>query len=201
MPKKICVFASASNYLDEIFINEAKQVGKLIAENDFELVYGGGKIGLMYYVASETKQHNGKITGIVPKKIYDWDVCYKKCDEFIITKNMRERKALMDEKSDAVIALAGGLGTLDEVIEMITLKQLQYHFKPIVIINTNNFYNDLINMFKHICENKFADKNTPNLYYIAKDANDAIEYIKNYSIEEAKNVTSKLKSMEEEFSK
>lgn len=201
MTYRICVFASASNYIDEIYVREAQNLGRLIAENKFELVYGGGKIGLMYATASEVKKLNGKVTGITPKKIYDWDVCYDKCDEFIITKDMRDRKALLDEKSDAVVALAGGLGTLDEVIEMITLKQLQYHFKPVVIINTNNFYDDLIKMFEHICQNKFADTNTPKLYYIAKDANDAIEYIKNYNIEDAKNVTSKLKSMEKEFTK
>ena len=147
--KNICVFASSSNYLDDIFYKDAQQLGKLLGENNYNIVYGGSKLGLMYSCAGAVKETGGKIIGIMPEKIANFGCANPEdCDEFILTAGMRERKAKLDEVSDAVIALAGGYGTLEELAEMIVQKQLAYNNKPIVILNTDGFYDKLIEFFE-----------------------------------------------------
>ena len=154
--KNICVFSSSSNSLNEAYYRDAELLGELLGKNGFNVVYGGSKLGLMYKVSESF------------------------CDEFYLTEGMRERKAKLDEKSDGVIALAGGFGTLEELSEMIVQKQLCYNNKPIVILNTLGFYCDLLKFFEKIIYEKFANKTSENLYYVANTPIDAIEYLKNY---------------------
>ena len=139
--KKVCVFASSSTKLDEIYYNDARELGRLIAEEGYELIYGGSRRGSMWACAEATKLNGGKVCGIMPEKIAYTFKCLNPddCDEFHLTAGMRERKALLDEKSDAVVAIAGGFGTLEEVTEIIVQKQLGYNNKPIVFLNTNGF--------------------------------------------------------------
>ena len=178
----VCVFASSSNHLKEIFYKEAAELGILLGKNQYGIVYGGSRLGLMYACASQVKQNGGKIIGIMPQKLYDLGCGNPEdCDEFILTSGMRERKAKMDEISDAVIALAGGFGTLEEISEMIVQKQLGYNNKPIVLLNTDGFYNDLIKFFDSIMQNNFAKRETKNLYYVANSPKDAVNHIKTYS--------------------
>lgn len=184
MTKKICVFASSCNFVDEIYFHDAKELGRLIAKENFELVYGGSCLGLMWACAEQVKENGKKIVGIMPKKLKDLDVFSNYCDEFHLTPCMRTRKAKMDELSDTVIALAGGFGTLEELSEMIVQKQLGYNNKAIVIINTNGFYNNLIKFFDDIFNQKFANKKAKNLYFVANTPQEAIEYIKNYKGED-----------------
>ena len=106
------------------------------------------------------------------------------CDEFILTKGMRERKAKLDELSDAVVAIAGGYGTLEELSELIVQKQLGYNNKPIVILNTDGFYDNLIMFFESIINRNFANEESRKLYYVAKTPSEVIEYIKSYQPEE-----------------
>lgn len=178
--KRVCVFASSSNFLDEVYYEDAKELGKLLGQNNYDIVYGGSNLGLMWACASQVKEHGGKITGIMPEKLHNLGVFTEGCDEFIITAGMRERKAKIDEISEAVIALAGGFGTLEELSEMIVQKQLGYNKKPIIILNTNGFYNKLNEFFEEIIEQKFANKNMRKIYYIAQTPAEAIEYLKNY---------------------
>ena len=179
--KNICVYASSSNYLDECFYKDAEKLGILIGKNGYNIVYGGSRLGLMFTCANAVKREGGKIIGIMPKRLADMGCSNPEdCDEFILTEGMRERKALLDEKSDAVVALAGGFGTLEELAELIVQKQLGYNNKPIVILNTNGFYNDLIKFFDHIIDSKFANKNSKELYFITDSVDEAISYIKNY---------------------
>lgn len=178
--KRVCVFASSSNFLDEKYYGDAKELGKLLGQNNYDIVYGGSNLGLMWACASQVKEHGGKITGIMPEKLHNLGVFTEGCDEFIITAEMRERKAKIDEISEAVIALAGGFGTLEELSEMIVQKQLGYNKKPIVILNTNGFYNKLNEFFEEIIEQKFANKNMRKIYFIAQTPTEAIEYLKNY---------------------
>ena len=180
MIKKVCVFASSCNYLDPTYFNDAKILGKLIADANMEMVYGGSCLGLMWACAKEVKDNNQKIIGVMPQKLKDLDVFSDYCDEFYLTPCMRTRKAKMDELSDAVIALPGGFGTLEELSEMIVQKQLGYSNKAIVILNTNGFYDNLIKFFDDIIEQKFANKKAKNLYYVAKTPKEAIEYLKTY---------------------
>lgn len=178
--KNICVFASSSNYLEDVYYKDAKELGQLIGQNGYNIVYGGSTLGLMWTCASEVQNSGGKVIGVMPQRLADMGCKTDNCDEFFMAVGMRDRKDKMDKISEAVIALAGGLGTLEELSEMIVQKQLGYNKKPIVILNTNGFYNKLLEFFDRIIEEKFANKMTRNLYYVAKAPQDAIDYIKNY---------------------
>ena len=180
--KNICVFCSSSNLLEENFYKDAELLGRLLGENGYNVVYGGSKLGLMYKVSKEAKNNGSKIIGIMPEKLYDLlDISDKFYDEFYVTKGMRERKAKLDEKSDAIIALAGGFGTLEELSEMIVQKQLCYNDKPIVILNTNGFYDNLLKFFDTIIEQKFAHKCMGESYFVANTPYEVIDYLKNYT--------------------
>ena len=146
--KNVCIFSSSSNSLDVVYYKNAEILGELLAKSGFNVVYGGSKLGIMYRVSKAAKDNGAKVTGIMPEKLYDLGVSESFCDEFYLTKGMRERKAKLDEKSDAVIALPGGFGTLEELSEMIVQKQLCYNNKPIVILNTAGFYDYLLKFFE-----------------------------------------------------
>ena len=177
----ICVFASSSNNLEEVFYKDASELGMLMGKNGMNIVYGGSRLGMMYACASKVKEYGGKIIGVMPQRLYDMGYGNSEdCSEFILTKGMRERKAKMDEISEAVIALAGGFGTLEEISEMIVQKQLGYNKKPIVLLNTNGFYDNLVKFFDSIIENKFAKESTKDLYYIAETPEGAVNYILSY---------------------
>ncbi len=179
--KNICVFASSSNHLEEVFYKDARNLGLLIGKNNYNIVYGGSKLGLMYACAGAVKEAQGKIIGVMPEKIVGFGCANPEdCDEFIITAGMRERKAKIDELSDAVVALAGGYGTLEELSEIIVQKQLNYNNKPIVILNTSGFYDKLIEFFEVIIQRSFANEASRNLFYVAKTPEEAIEYINSY---------------------
>lgn len=186
MIKKVCVFASSCNYLEEIYYKSASELGELLAKNDFEMVYGGSCLGLMWACAEQVKNNNSKIYGVMPKKLYEMGVYTDECVDLTVTEGMRERKALMDELSDAVIALPGGFGTLEELAEMIVQKQLGYNQKPIIFLNTNGFYDKLIEFFDEMMLKKFARSDASNLYFIANSPNDAIKYLKNYKVADYK---------------
>ena len=179
--KNVCVFASSSQKLNPLYYNEAQQLGILIGQNGMNIVYGGSRLGMMFACAQAVKNNGGDIIGIMPQKLYDFGVGNPEdCDEFYITSGMRERKAKMDEMSDAVIALAGGFGTLEELSEIIVQKQLGYSAKPIVILNTNGFYNELIKFFDSMISEDFANSNAKTLYYVAETPQAAIDYLNSY---------------------
>lgn len=179
--KRICVFASSSNDLDEVFYKDAARLGCLIAQNNCDIVYGGSRLGLMYACAEAVKNHGGKIYGVMPERIASFGCANPDdCEEFYLTKGMRERKAKLDELSDAVISIAGGFGTLEEVSELIVQKQLGYNNKPIVFLNTAGFYDKLLEFFDNIISKKFANPGANQLYYIASTPEEAIDYIKTY---------------------
>lgn len=181
MKKTVCVFASSSSLLDECYLSDAKKLGELLGKNGFDYVYGGSNLGLMWASANAAKQNGAKITGVMPEKLYQ--LCVSKeeaCDAFYVTEGMRERKAKLDELSDAVVALPGGFGTLEELAEMIVQKQLGYNKKPIVLLNTKGFYNKLDEFFEVIIAEKFAKDKSREMYYLADTPESAIEYLKNY---------------------
>lgn len=181
--KNICIFCSSSNLLDEAYYKDAEILGRLLAENNYDIVYGGSKLGIMYKVSKTAKDFGSKITGVMPEKLYALCGNEDFCNEFYLTDGMRERKAKLDEKSDAVIALAGGFGTLEELSEMIVQKQLCYNNKPIIILNTNGFYNYLLKFFDTIISENFANINAKKLYFVANSPIEAINYLKNYTFE------------------
>ena len=184
MIKNVCVFASSCNFLEDIYYKDANELGKLLAQAKMDMVYGGSCLGLMWACAKEVKDNGSKIIGVMPEKLKEFDVYSDYCDEFILTPCMRSRKAKMDELSEALIALPGGFGTLEELSEMIVQKQLGYNNKAIVILNTNGFYDNMLRFFDDIIEQKFANKKAANLYYVADTPQQAINYLINYKPED-----------------
>ncbi len=177
----ICVYASASNDLSEKYIKLASELGYYIAKEGYDVVYGGSKRGLMYSCAASAKQNGSKVYGVMPRIFSELGLANPEdCDDFFLTEGMRERKAKLDELSDAIIALPGGFGTLEELAEMIVQKQLCYNNKPIVILNYEGFYSKLIDFFEHTIKENFAKPDNRKLYHVATTAKDAVSYIKNY---------------------
>lgn len=180
----ICVFCSSSNQIPVEYSAMAAELGARMAENGYNLVHGGGKIGLMGVLAASVQQNGGKVTGVLPELLNLEGIASETDDEIIITKDMADRKTEMRKRSRAFIALPGGFGTLEELLEVITLKQLGYLNVPIVIINTNSFYDNLTALFSKMYSLKFADESYNTLFFITTNPGEAIDYIKNYNYPE-----------------
>lgn len=173
----ICVFASGSKTLDDIYIKEALALGRLIAQSGFGLVFGGGKDGLMGAVARGAAEEGGHITGVVPEMMNVKGILFESCSELLVTSGMRERKAMMELKADAFIALPGGFGTLEELLEIITLRHLGCHSKPIAVVNTNGFYSHLAAQFDETARQGFAKEDACGVYRICDMAQEALEFV------------------------
>lgn len=180
MSKVICVYSASSCRIDPVYFKTASELGQEIALRGNVLLYGGGVNGLMGAVAQSVHQYQGRVIGIIPEALNLDGVVYNRCDELVVTRDLRERKALMDARSDAFIALPGGFGTLEEVLEIISLKQLRYHNKPIVIINCNGFFDKLLEQFDKIITERFAKNESSLLYFITDSVTKALEYIDTY---------------------
>lgn len=178
--KAVCVYSSSANNLEQKYYEAAKELGILMGQNGFNLVYGGGTLGTMWVNAQAVKDFGGKVFGVIPEKLHALGIENYDCDELFVTKCMRSRKQKMDELSDAVLALAGGFGTLEELSEMIVQKQLGYSTKAIVILNTDGFYDNLLKFFAEMINKNFATSNSNELYFVAQTPQEAIEYLKNY---------------------
>lgn len=176
----ICVFSSSSNAINTIYFQEAEQLGKLIANGNHTLINGGANVGLMETVTWSASSAGAKTIGIIPEKLIDRSLASQNLHEVIITPDMHIRKARMRDISDAFIALPGGFGTLEEILEVITLRQLSYHTKPIVFINTNHFFDNLFKQFEVSYNEMFAKDIYRELYFIAKNSVEAMEFILNY---------------------
>jgi cytokinin riboside 5'-monophosphate phosphoribohydrolase len=179
--KNVCVFCSSSNDLDEKYNIEAKELGKILSENKINIIHGGGIIGLMgHLINSAAKNKSISITGVVPERLNMPNIVSEELQKLVITKDMKDRKEYMRVNSDAFIALPGGFGTIEEFMEVITLKQLKYHQKPIVIINSYGFYNNILAQFEILFKDNFANESYRSLYFIANNPTEAINYLKTY---------------------
>ncbi len=179
----ICVYGASSKAIDDAFKDCAYEIGKTIAKRGYSLVFGGGAEGVMGASAHGAFDNNGKIIGIAPTFFNVDGILFENCTEFIYPKTMRERKQLLEDKSDAFIIAPGGIGTLDEFFEILTLKQLSRHNKPIVIFNKNGFYNNLIELLKHLADNKFMTHATIDLCFVTDNVEEAFKYIEEYDDE------------------
>ena len=180
MNKVICVYSSSSGTINPVYFEAASALGHEIAAKGDIFLFGGGFTGLMGACARSVHQHCGQVIGIIPEALNIKGIVYDDCDELVVTKCMRERKAIMDERSDAFIALPGGYGTLEEILEIITLKQLRYHNKPIVILNINHFYDKLLEQFETVIDQQFAKIECKELYFVTADISLALDYIDSY---------------------
>lgn len=183
----ICVFSSSSNAIADVYVSEAIDLARLIGQSGFCLINGGSNVGTMDVITREAGRNGAKTIGIIPEKLRDYNLASIHAHEIIVSGDMMDRKFQMRELSDAFIALAGGFGTLEEILEVITLKQLGYHHKAIVFINTNGFYDDLFRQFEKSYDEKFAKESYRKLYFVAENSAQAMKYLKDYQPEETVN--------------
>ncbi len=178
--KKICVFGSSSSAIEKTYLDAAYRLGELLAENGWELVFGAGTMGMMGAAARGVHSRGGRVTGVIPEFMDVPGIPYEACDEYFVTPDMRTRKQKMEDLSDGFIATAGGFGTFEELCEVVTLKQLKRHRKPVVILNTNGFFDELLAMFEKTAALRFAKSEALGVYAAADTPEQAIELIRNY---------------------
>jgi uncharacterized protein (TIGR00730 family) len=153
--KTICVYCGSGPGTNPHFIEAAKAFGKVLAESGIRLVYGGGSLGIMGAVASSVIDHGGMVTGIIPDFLKLRENALKRVQEMIVTPDMHERKRQMFERSDAFVALPGGIGTLEELVEQLTWQQLGRHTKPVLLANIDGFWEPLFALLTHMRETEF----------------------------------------------
>ena len=176
----ICVYGASSATLDGVYIAAGEQLGKLMAERGHALVFGGGASGLMGAAARGEHSAHGRVIGIAPTFFSADGVIYKDCDEFIPTTTMRERKQLLEEKSDAYIMAPGGIGTFDEFFEMLTLKQLGRHNPALAVLNTLNYYAPMQAMLEHTAQSGFAKPVCLQIYRLFDEPAALMDYLEHY---------------------
>jgi uncharacterized protein (TIGR00730 family) len=153
--RTVCVYCGSGPGTNPRFMEAAKALGKVFAENDVRLVYGGGSLGMMGAVASSVLDHGGRVTGIIPDFLTTRENALTRVQELIVTPDMHERKRLMFEHSDAFVAMPGGVGTLEELVEQLTWKQLGRHAKPVLLANIDGFWEPLLALFTHMRATEF----------------------------------------------
>jgi uncharacterized protein (TIGR00730 family) len=153
--KTVCVYCGSGSGSNHRFLEAATALGKVFAENNIRLVYGGGSVGLMGAVAKSVLDHGGAVTGIIPDFLANRERMNPNLTELVVTPDMHERKRLMFERSDAFVALPGGVGTLEELVEQMTWQQLGRHTKPVLLANIDNFWEPLIALLTHMRANQF----------------------------------------------
>lgn len=171
----ICVYGASSTTLAPEYYAAARELGQTIAGHGHTLVFGGGDHGLMGSCAEGAYEAGGKIIGIAPRFFDEPGILCKYCDEFIYTDTMRDRKAAMEDHSDAIIAMPGGIGTFEEFFEMLTSKQLGLHAKPMVLLNTLGYYVPLLDMLSKSAESGFMSRRCMDIFSVCANASEAID--------------------------
>ena len=180
---KVCVFCASSAEIDPIYMQMATRLGQLLAENSITCINGAGNQGLMGALNNAILRHGGEVIGIIPQFMVDNDWCHSSLTDLIITDTMHERKMQMTSMSDAVIALPGGFGTLEELAEIITWKQLGLYNNPVIIVNCNNYYDSLLAFFDKIVSEKFMPASHRETWQVVNNPETAIQLILNQHTE------------------
>lgn len=154
--KSVCVYCGSRDGSNATYAVAADETGKMLVRNNWRLVYGAGDVGLMGRVANAVQSAGGKTFGVIPTHLLDWEVGKRDLDSFVITETMHERKKVMFMNADAVVVLPGGAGSLDEFFEALTWRQLKLHAKPIVLLNTDGFWDPLWTLLEHVVKQGFA---------------------------------------------
>ncbi len=176
----ICVYCASSEKIDKSFLSAGESFGEAMAERGHSLVFGAGKFGVMGAVARGCKRKGGNITGVIPRFFDSIDVMYTDC-KIIKTDTMRERKQIMEDISDVFVMLPGGIGTFEEFFEILTLKQLERHQKPIAVYNVNGYYDEIINMLNTAVEEGFMSEKCLKLFFVGHSEDEIFDYIDNYN--------------------
>jgi len=172
--RNICVYCGSGAGSDPIFADSAAELGRLMAESGTGLVYGGGDLGLMGQVARTVLSHGGHVTGIIPDFLRDRERLLDDAQETIVVPDMHTRKRLMFERADAFVALPGGIGTLEELVEQMTWAQLGRHTKPILLLDLGHFWKPLLVLFAHMREHGFIRPGLELSYMVAERVEDVI---------------------------
>tara|TARA_B100001079_G_scaffold63080_1_gene53622 strand:- start:1380 stop:1928 length:549 start_codon:yes stop_codon:yes gene_type:complete len=174
----VCVFCGSRAGKDNEYKNATEKLGRLLAEENCRLVYGGGNIGLMGIAAENIQSGGGEVMGVIPEHLLQAEVGKTDIHNFIVTQNMHERKKVMFMNCEAIIIIPGGVGTLDEFFEVLTWAQLKLHSKPIIILNVKGFWDPLIKLINHLIENGFADESLSGLFKVVTSPEEAIGALK-----------------------
>ncbi len=170
----VVVYSASSDAIDKVYVEAAARLGELLAKDNITCINGGGNLGLMGAVIDSVLSHGGKVKGVIPKFMVDSGWCHQNLSEQIVTNTMHERKQKMAEMSNAAIALPGGVGTLEELLEIITWKQLGLYKHPIIILNTNNYYSSLLKMFDNMIEQNFMHERYRDMWRVVNTPEEAI---------------------------
>ncbi len=180
MIKSICVYCGSSTGNDPQFEKKAYQLGEMMAQKDLNLVYGGAKVGLMGAVANGVLQNGGTVIGVIPKFLDHIEISNDQATELIITESMHERKTLMAEKADAFVALPGGMGTLEEIAEILTWSQLGLVQCPIGFLNVNGYYDHLLNLFESMNQKGLLKDEHLELFVYSDEVDDLVDQLQNF---------------------
>lgn len=178
--KRICVFCGSNSGLDPIYLEAAEKVGEFLAANNIELVYGGGRVGLMGKIADTVLACGGKVIGVIPESLAIKEVAHQNTTKLHVVDSMHERKALMAEYADGFIALPGGFGTFEEFCEIVTWAQLGIHRKPCALLNVAGFYDNLIAMFDYSASQNFIRGEHRKLVLVGDNIENLFGLMKNY---------------------
>ncbi len=175
--RSVCVYSASSTKVDPLYFEAAERLGQLLAERHIRLVNGAGSIGLMRAVADAVLRNGGEATGVIPRFMVEQNWHHRGMTELIEVASMHERKQKMADLSDAVIALPGGCGTLEELLEIITWKQLGLYLNPIIILNVNGFFDSLLNMLGRAIEENFMRRQHGEIWRVARTPEEAVELL------------------------
>src|SRR4051812_6917559 len=176
--RSVTVYCSSSRSVAAEYFAAADELGREIALAGWDLVYGGNNLGLMDAVACACRSAGGRVIGITPQLMVDEGIADPACAELVATPNMRERKALLEARGDALVALPGGIGTFEEFFEVLVGRMLGYHAKPIVVLNISGYYDPLIQMIEHGIEQRFIKPKAREAFYVTSSVAEAMEYLK-----------------------
>ncbi|MEN2768471.1 TIGR00730 family Rossman fold protein [Ornithinibacillus xuwenensis] len=178
--KTIAVFCGSSKGIDPIYMEEAKNLGKVLVDNGLDLVYGGATVGCMGAVADAVMEAGGKVIGVIPEKLKNVEIAHETLSELYVVKGMHERKALMADYADGFVALPGGTGTLEEWFEVFTWAQLGYHNKPCALLNINHYYSPILSLFDHMIEQGFVKSEYKDLIVIDEESKALVTKLMNH---------------------
>jgi len=176
----ICVYGASSNKINDIYLEKTEELGRKIAQRGHGLVFGGGNGGVMGASARGAYSAGGEIIGVAPTFFKVDGVLFKDCTEFVFTETMRDRKEILENRSEAYIVAPGGIGTFDEFFEIYTLKQLGRHAKALVIYNVDGYYDDMISMLHKTAREEFMTEMSLELFKVFDDIDEMLDYIENY---------------------
>lgn len=173
--RNVCVFCSSSSAVDSHYFDTAREFGTRLGESGATLVFGGANVGMMGVLARAVHAGGGRVIGVIPEMFVEKGIVYKEADELIVTADLRDRKRKMEQRSDGFVVLPGGFGTFDELFDILSLRHLRAHTKPVVLLNSKQYFDPLLDLFEHIFEHRFARDEHRAACQVATDAAEALD--------------------------